>query len=90
MLTNTRKILEEKQAILLPKVTGRYSFDVMLSGLTWFQVGGPASVVFKPEDTADLQYFLKNKLNSLPHFVIGAGSNILVREGGINGAIIKL
>ena len=90
MLTNTRKILEEKQAVLLPKVTGRYSFDVMLSGLTWFQVGGPASVVFKPEDTADLQYFLKNKLNSLPHFVIGAGSNILVRDGGFNGAIIKL
>ncbi len=90
MVTNTKKISSQILKDVLPLVRGRYSFGTLLSGLTWFQVGGPAYVVYKPEDTSDLQYFLKNKPGDLPYFVMGAGSNLLVRDGGYNGAVIKL
>ena len=56
---------------VLPAVRGRYSFGTLLSGLTWFQVGGPAEVLYKPEDVSDLQYFLKNKPSDLPCFLLG-------------------
>lgn len=90
MVTVVKKSLSQIQKDVLPSVRGRYSFDTSLSGLTWFQVGGPAYVVYKPEDVSDLQYFLKNKPNNLSYFVMGAGSNILVRDGGYDGAVIKL
>lgn len=83
---NSYQILND----ILPIVRGRYSFGTRLSNLTWFQVGGPAAVLYKPEDISDLQIFLKNKPQDLPHFVIGAGSNLLVRDGGYNGVVIKL
>jgi UDP-N-acetylmuramate dehydrogenase len=73
----------------LPNVRGRYSFATPLASLTWFQVGGPAEIVYKPEDTADLQHFLANHPD-MPYFVLGAGSNMLVRDGGYDGIIIKL
>lgn len=73
----------------LPNVRGRYSFSVLLSGLTWFQVGGPAKVIYKPEDLEDLQHFLKHFQNG-SYFTIGAGSNLLVRDGGYDGVVIKL
>ncbi len=75
--------------INLPNVRGRYSYSVPLSGLTWFQVGGPAGVVYKPEDVSDLQYFISN-CKDVPYFVLGAGSNILVRDGGYDGVVVKL
>ncbi len=73
----------------LPNVRGRYSFGIPLASLTWFQVGGPAEVIYKPEDTADLQHFLKN-CKKIPYFILGAGSNTLVRDGGYDGVVIKL
>ncbi|MCX7343172.1 MAG: UDP-N-acetylmuramate dehydrogenase [Proteobacteria bacterium] len=73
----------------LPNVRGRYGYSVPLSGLTWFQVGGPAGVVYKPEDVSDLQNFISN-CQDVPYFVLGAGSNILVRDGGYDGVVVKL
>lgn len=74
----------------LPKVRGIYKKNYNLAKLTWFKTGGNADIFFKPEDEEDLIDFLKqNKLN-LPVNIIGAGSNIIIRDGGIEGVIIKL
>ncbi len=90
MVTSTKKSSLQILKDVLPPVRGRYSFGTLLSGLTWFQAGGPAEVLYKPEDVSDLQYFLKNKPSDLSYFVMGAGSNVLVRDGGYDGAVIKL
>lgn len=74
----------------LPEVRGSYRFDAPLARTNWFGVGGPAEVLFKPEDTADLAHFLKHKSKDLPVTVIGVGSNLIVRDGGIPGAVIRL
>lgn len=75
---------------ILPIVRGKYKKDVPLSKHTWFGVGGPAEVMFFPEDEDDLSVFMKTKPYNLPVFIIGAGSNLLVRDGGIPGVVIKL
>lgn len=75
---------------LLPLVRGRVRENVDLAKITWFQVGGPADVVFKPEDDEDLSVFLKNLPADIPVFVLGVGSNILVRDGGFRGVVIRL
>ena len=74
----------------LPKVRGRYQENVPLSRSTWFQVGGPAEVTFKPSDLEDLQHFLKDCPRDIPIHVIGVGSNLLVRDGGVSGVVIRL
>ncbi len=74
----------------LPEVRGRLSADVLLSGLTWFRVGGPAEVVFSPADEDDLAGFLRELSDEIPVTTIGVGSNLLVRDGGIPGVIIRL
>ncbi len=74
----------------LPKVKGKYRSGVKLSRHTWFAVGGPAEVFFEPEDEDDLSNFLQNKPKNIPTFLIGGGSNLLVRDGGIMGVVIKL
>ncbi len=74
----------------LPQVRGRYLFDVPLAPTTWFRVGGPAQVTFKPADVQDLSFFLKNRPKNLPFHVIGVGSNLLVRDGGVEGVVIRL
>jgi UDP-N-acetylmuramate dehydrogenase len=73
----------------LPEIRGRYTKNADLSKTNWFRVGGPAEVLFKPADLADLQHFLQNKPNC-PITVLGVGSNIIVRDGGIDGVVIKL
>ena len=91
---------------LLPEVRGQYRFDAPLSKTNWFGVGGPADVLFKPEDTEDLAHFLKEiaKINTpspnplplgeralaIPVTVIGVGSNLIVRDGGIRGVVVRL
>lgn len=75
---------------LLPEVRGKYLPNEPLNKYTWFGVGGPAEVMFSPEDNQDLCWFMKNKPYNLPVFVIGGGSNLLVRDGGIPGVVIKL
>jgi UDP-N-acetylmuramate dehydrogenase len=74
----------------LPDLRGRLSSNVSLAGITWFRVGGPAQILFTPADEADLAYFMKNRPSGLPVFVIGLGSNLLVRDGGIEGVVIRL
>lgn len=74
----------------LPKVRGNYRFFAPLSGTNWFRVGGAAEVLFKPADTEDLAYFLKHKPSAMPVMAIGVGSNLIVRDGGIEGVVIRL
>ncbi len=74
----------------LPKVRGKLREGAQLSKVTWFQVGGPADVMFRPADEMDLADFIKNRPADLPITVIGVGSNLLVRDGGIRGVVIRL
>jgi UDP-N-acetylmuramate dehydrogenase len=74
----------------LPRLRGRMTPDVVLADYTWFRVGGPAEVLYSPADEADLAYFLANTPPSIPITIIGLGSNLLVRDGGIRGVVIRL
>lgn len=74
----------------LPEVRGRILKDEALAPFTWFRVGGPADVIFLPEDEADLADFLKGLDPTVPVTPIGVGSNTLVRDGGVDGVVIRL
>lgn len=74
----------------LPPVRGRYREDFPLAGTTWFRVGGPAEVMFRPADRDDLIDFLRAKPADVPVTVIGVGSNLLVRDGGVPGVVVRL
>ena len=74
----------------LPTVRGRYTLDVDLSRTTWFRAGGRADVVFRPADVDDLAHFLASRPADVPVTVIGLGSNLLVRDGGVEGVVIRL
>jgi len=74
----------------LPAVRGRVMTQATLAPFTWFRVGGPADVVFMPADEADLCDFLKRLDPAIPVLAIGVGSNLLVRDGGIDGVVIRL
>ena len=74
----------------LPLVRGLYRENVILAKSNWFNVGGAAEIVFKPKDVEDLIYFIKNKPNNISYTVIGCGSNLIVRDKGIKGVVIKL
>lgn len=80
----------ENLKALLPNVRGRYLFDVPMASTTWFRAGGAAQVIFKPADVQDLCFFLQNRPMDIPLHVIGVGSNILVRDGGIGGIVVRL
>ncbi|MGE0054099.1 MAG: UDP-N-acetylmuramate dehydrogenase [Hyphomicrobium sp.] len=75
---------------LMPELRGRLTSNALLSDITWFRVGGPAQVLFSPADEADLSYFLKALPDGVPINVIGLGSNLLVRDGGVPGVVIRL
>lgn len=74
----------------LPAVRGRLSTDAGLAEITWFRVGGPAEAMFRPADRDDLVTFLKNKPQDVKVTVLGVGSNTLVRDGGIDGVVLRL
>jgi UDP-N-acetylmuramate dehydrogenase len=74
----------------LPRVRGRLEPNAPLAELTWFRVGGPAEVLFSPADEADLAAFLKSTPRDIPVYPIGVGSNLLVRDGGVKGVVIRL
>jgi UDP-N-acetylmuramate dehydrogenase len=74
----------------LPHVRGQYRFEAPLSKTNWFGVGGNAEALFKPEDTQDLAYFIRHKPADMPVTVIGVGSNLIVRDGGLDGVVIRL
>lgn len=71
-------------------VRGRLVPNQLLSEITWFRVGGPAQLFFQPKDEEDLQYFLKHLPKDIKITVIGLGSNLLIRDGGLDGVVIRL
>lgn len=74
----------------LPAVRGRYLPDASLKDLTWFRAGGPAEVLYLPADVDDLADFLAGVPQDIPWTVVGVGSNLLVRDGGVPGVVIRL
>ncbi|RCL02684.1 MAG: UDP-N-acetylmuramate dehydrogenase [Candidatus Tokpelaia sp. JSC188] len=76
--------------LALSGLRGRIIPDADMSKITWFRTGGPAELLYQPADEKDLVYFLKNLPKRIPVLVIGIGSNLLVRDGGIPGVVIQL
>ena len=74
----------------MPELRGHLLANQSLEELTWFRVGGPAQAFFMPQDENDLAYFLQNLAVEIPVTVIGAGSNLIVRDGGVPGVVIRL
>ena len=74
----------------MPDLRGRVLANQSLAELTWFRVGGPAQLLFMPEDESDLSYFLAHLPGDLPVTVIGLGSNLIVRDGGVPGSAVRL
>ena len=74
----------------MPELRGRLLANQSLAELTWFRVGGPAQVLFTPADEDDLAYFLKLLPKQWPVYVVGVGSNLIVRDGGMAGVVIRL
>jgi UDP-N-acetylmuramate dehydrogenase len=74
----------------MPALRGRLLASQSLAELTWFRVGGPAQVLFMPEDESDLAYLLAHLPSDIPVTVIGLGSNLIVRDGGVAGVVIRL
>ena len=81
----TKSILEH-----LPHVKGRLVENACLARLSWFRTGGPAEILFEPTDEDDLQKFLRHVPGCVPLTIIGVGSNLLVRDGGVEGIVIRL
>jgi len=73
----------------MPKLRGRLLANQSLAELTWFRVGGPAQVLFTPADEDDLGYFLEHLPGEIPFSVVGVGSNLIVRDGGMPGVVIR-
>ncbi len=74
----------------LAPVRGRLTANAGLAGFSWFRVGGPAEVLFEPADADDLAMFMANLPTDVPVTVIGVASNLLVRDGGVGGVVIRL
>ena len=74
----------------LPPVRGKLEASVTLAPFTWFRVGGPAEVLFQPADEADLADFLRLCPTDVPILAVGVGSNLIVRDGGVPGVVIRL
>ncbi|NGX97051.1 MAG: FAD-binding protein, partial [Candidatus Afipia apatlaquensis] len=74
----------------MPDLRGRLLANESLAPLTWFRVGGPAQVLFTPADEDDLAYFLSKLPKDIPIYTVGVGSNLIVRDGGVSGVVIRL
>ena len=74
----------------MPRLRGRLIAHQPLAELTWFRVGGPAQVLFMPEDEQDLSYFLAHLSPDISVTIIGLGSNLIVRDGGVQGVVVRL
>src|SRR5208337_5324272 len=72
----------------LPRVRGRIRANAPLAPFTWFRVGGPAEILFRPADVDDLAGFLADCPADIPVMVLGAASNLLIRDGGLSGIVI--
>jgi UDP-N-acetylmuramate dehydrogenase len=87
-VTATRDLVSELAAAM-PKLRGRLIAGQKMADITWFRVGGPATM-FSPADEEDLSYFLAHLPGEVPVTAVGVGSNLLVRDGGIDGVVIRL
>ena len=74
----------------MPKLRGRLTPNAAMAPFTWFRVGGPAQMLFQPSDEHDLAYFLTRLPQEVPVTTIGLGSNLIVRDGGVEGVVIRL
>ena len=74
----------------MPKLRGRMTANARLADITWFRVGGPAQVLFSPADEEDLAYFLSRLPQEIPFYPLGLGSNMLIRDGGLAGVVLRL
>ncbi|MEE1657036.1 UDP-N-acetylmuramate dehydrogenase [Microvirga sp. CF3062] len=74
----------------MPELRGKLEANAPTAPLSWFRTGGPAQVLFTPADADDLAYFLQHLDRSVPVLVVGLGSNLLIRDGGWEGVIIRL
>ena len=83
-----KSILQIKN--LKNKISGKILFNENLSKFSWFNSGGPATVLFKPKNLNELSFFLKEIKKEDKIKVLGAGSNTLIRDGGFEGVIVKL
>jgi len=88
-MTAKRDLVSEIMAVM-PKLRGRLVANQAMADITWFRVGGPAEAMFSPADEEDLSYFLANLADEIPVTVVGVGSNLLVRDGGIDGVVVRL
>ena len=73
----------------MPELRGRLMENQSLAELTWFRVGGAAQALFMPEDEADLAYLLAQLPHEIPITVIGLGSNLIVRDSGVAGVVVR-
>ncbi|TWA86642.1 UDP-N-acetylmuramate dehydrogenase [Azospirillum brasilense] len=85
MTTTTVSLIDR-----MPACRGRLTAAAPLSNVTWFRVGGPAEVMFRPEDADDLAGFLAGLPDDVPVTVLGVASNLLIRDGGVPGVVIRL
>jgi UDP-N-acetylmuramate dehydrogenase len=74
----------------MPELRGRLLANQPLATVSWFRTGGPAQAFYLPEDEADLSYFLKHLPVDIPLTVIGASSNLIIRDGGVPGVVVRL
>jgi UDP-N-acetylmuramate dehydrogenase len=75
---------------MLPKLRGRIVEQAEMAPMTWFRVGGPAELLVRPADAEDLATFLRELPHEVPVTVIGAASNLIIRDGGLHGVVIRL
>jgi UDP-N-acetylmuramate dehydrogenase len=74
----------------MPELRGRLLANQSLAESAWFRVGGPAQALFMPDDDGDLAYFMKALPAEVPVMVLGAASNVIIRDGGITGVVVRL
>jgi len=89
-MTGGRAKLADELRALAPDLRGRVSADAPLAPFTWFRVGGPAEALVSPADEDDLAYLLTRLPSAVPVTVIGVGSNLIVRDGGVRGVVVRL
>ena len=86
----TAAALDRRPALDLPPVRGRVAENAAIAPTLWFRVGGPAEILYEPADEDDLAVFLRRRPRGLGVTVLGSGSNVLVRDGGIAGVVVRL
>lgn len=90
MAQGAEKLFDNDLISRLPQARGLLEENAPLAPHTWFRVGGPAEVFFHPQDADDLSYFLSHTPADIPVTILGAASNVLIRDGGIPGVVIRL